>query len=81
MVQEQIDLKEVNKEIKELKRRIDNLSKLFEDMEFARRTEEAYQRHENGDYIETDSEEDFFATLNKEDGKDKRERDFQKNKI
>lgn len=64
MVQEQIDLKEVNKEIKELKRRIDNLSKLFEDMEFARRTEEAYQRHENGDYVETDSEE-FLEELEK----------------
>ncbi len=35
-----------------------------EDLEFARRTEEAYKRHERGEFISMDSE-DFLKELEK----------------
>ncbi len=37
---------------------------IIEDLEFARRTEEAYQRHEAGDFIRKDAKE-FLKELEK----------------
>ena len=53
MAQEQIDLGNMKEEIEKLKKRFE---KLEEDLEFARRTEEAHNRIESGEYISLDSE-------------------------
>ena len=46
-------------------KKAENLTeKMKEDLEFARRTEEAYQRHEKGKFISMDAE-DFFAEMEK----------------
>ncbi len=46
-------------------KKVEDFSKnLEEDLEFAKRTEEAYKKHERGDFIEMDSE-DFLKELEK----------------
>lgn len=47
-----------------LKKEKDFSDKLEEDLEFARRTEEAYKRHERGEFISMDSE-DFLKEIEK----------------
>ncbi|GBE19301.1 MAG TPA: AbrB/MazE/SpoVT family DNA-binding domain-containing protein [Candidatus Pacearchaeota archaeon] len=47
-----------------LKRVQDFDKNIEEDLEFARRTEEAYKRHERGDFIEMDSDE-FLKKMEK----------------
>lgn len=51
---EQITLEKINEKIDNLTREFE---KLKEDLEFAGRTEEAYKRHESGDFIEMDGDE------------------------
>lgn len=58
---EQITLETMNEEIKKLKERF---AKLEEDLEFARRTEEAHDRIEAGEYISIDSD-DLFEKMKK----------------
>lgn len=53
MAQEQIDLKKMHEELKSSK---DELRQLKKDLEFSRRTEEAYTRIESGEYIDVRSE-------------------------
>ena len=50
MEQKQITLNEVYKVLLELKAKMNKMDQYIEDLEFARRTEEAYQRHEAGDF-------------------------------
>tara|TARA_B100002003_G_C13686745_1_gene346424 strand:- start:259 stop:447 length:189 start_codon:yes stop_codon:yes gene_type:complete len=61
MEQKQITIEKMNEEIENLKKRFE---KLEEDLEFSRRIEEAYQRHEAGDVIEMDGEE-FLKEIKK----------------
>ena len=57
-MEQNIDLKSMNKELMNLKKEVSVLKELMgEDLEFARRTEEAFERHESGDLIEMDGEE------------------------
>ncbi len=58
---EQITLEKLNEKINNLTKQFE---KILEDLEFARRTEEAYKRHEEGDFIEMDSEE-FLKEIKK----------------
>lgn len=65
MAQEQLDIKKMNEELMALKKKVAALSKILEeDLEFSRRIEEAYQRHDNGDFIEM-PQEDFLKELEK----------------
>lgn len=53
MEQNQTSLNEIYKILLELKakmQKFDKMDKYIEDLEFARRIEEAYQRHEEGDF-------------------------------
>ena len=52
-------------------KKVDKFDKqLEEDLEFARRTEEAYKRYEKGEFVEMEFD-DFIEMLNKiKDGKD-----------
>ncbi len=46
-------------------KKVQNLTEnIKEDLEFAKRTEEAYKRHERGEFIEMDSE-DFLKEMEK----------------
>ena len=45
-----------------LKRVSDFSSTLEEDLEFAKRTEEAYKKYENGEFVEMDAD-DFFKEM------------------
>lgn len=48
-----------------IKRIMKNLQKLYQkDLEFLKRTEEAYERHKNGDFIEMRDDE-FLKELKK----------------
>lgn len=51
---EQITLEKINERINELNEKFE---KLEEDLEFARRTDEAYERIEAGEYISLDSDD------------------------
>ena len=53
MDQEQITLEDVNKKLLALTKQFEELK---EDLEFARKTEEAYDRIEKGEYISVDSD-------------------------
>ncbi len=53
MDQEQVTLESVNEKLIALTKQFEELK---EDLEFARRTEEAYDRIEKGEYISVDSE-------------------------
>ena len=51
---EQITLEKINEKVNELSRKFE---KLKEDLEFARRTDEAHERIEAGEYIRADSDD------------------------
>jgi len=58
---EQITLEKVNEKLIQLSERFE---KLEEDLLIAKRAEEAYERHKNGDFIKK-SKEDFLKELDK----------------
>ena len=64
MEQKQISLNEIYKVLLDLKAKIQKMNNYIEDLEFARRTEESYQRHKAGDFIEI-GEEEFLEELEK----------------
>ena len=67
MEQKQITLNEIYKKLVKIEATMEKLKKIdryIEDLEFARRTEEAYQRHEAGEFIEMDKKE-FLKELKK----------------
>jgi uncharacterized protein YPO0396 len=64
MEQEQITLESLKKELIELKKDVESLKSLKEDLEFARRTEEAYQSIEKGEGIEMEFD-DFLKEIKK----------------
>jgi len=67
MEQKQITLNDVYAKLIALEKsmkKLDKIDQYLEDLEFARRTEEAYQRHEAGEFIEMD-EKGFFEELEK----------------
>jgi outer membrane murein-binding lipoprotein Lpp len=51
---EQISVKELNEKIEKLR---GEFEKMKEDLEFARRTDEAYDRIKSGEYISVDSDD------------------------
>ena len=62
--EKQISLEEIYKKLENLEVFMKKFEQVIEDIEFARRTEEAYKRHEEGDFIEMDSEK-FLKELKK----------------
>ncbi|MFH1425734.1 MAG: hypothetical protein ABIG28_03360 [archaeon] len=53
MVQQQVSLQQIYAKLLQLEhsmKKLDKVDQYIEDLEFARRTEEAYQRHEAGDF-------------------------------
>jgi len=64
MEQKQVSLNEIYKILLELKSKMQNIDQYLEDLEFARRTEEAWQRHDRGEFIQIDSEK-FLKEIKK----------------
>ena len=65
MVQKQVSLEEIYKILIELKakmQKLDRMDRYMEDLEFARRIEEAYQRHDSGDF-KVKSSKEFLKEL------------------
>ena len=68
MAQTQVSLEEIYKILIELRtkmQKFDKVDQYLEDLEFARRTEEAWQEIDTGKYTKYNSPEDFLATLKK----------------
>lgn len=62
---EQLNLEKMNKEIISLKREMARMKAILEDdLEFARRTEEAWERHDRGEFTSMDGEE-FLKEIKK----------------
>ncbi len=61
---QQVSLEKIYKKLENLEIFMKKFEQFAEDMEFARRTEEAYRRHEEGDFMEMDSEK-FLKELGK----------------
>jgi len=60
-----MNLAEMNREIVAMKKQMEQMRKAIEeDLEFARRTEEAYKRHERGDFIEMNGDK-FIKEMKK----------------
>ena len=64
MGQQQITLEDVYEKVSKIEIFMSKMDQYLEDLEFARRTEEAYQRHEAGDFIELD-EKEFLKEMKK----------------
>ena len=61
---QQISLEKIYKKLENLENLMKRFEKFAEDLEFARKTEEAYKRHEEGNSKEMNSEE-FLRKLKK----------------
>jgi len=57
MEQKQVSLNDVYKVLLDLKAKMNKMDQYIEDLEFARRTEEVYQRHEAGEFKQKSSKE------------------------
>ncbi len=65
---EQMNLNQLNMEIIALKKQMNEIQKFIsEDLEFARRTEEAWQEIDEGKCTTHNSPEEFFESLKNED--------------
>jgi len=61
---EQVNLEKLNMEVMALKAQLNTIQKFIqEDLEFARRTEEAWQEIDEGKFTKYDSAEEFFDSL------------------
>ncbi len=65
MEQKQISLNEIYKILLELKSKMQNIDQYLEDLEFARRTEEAWKEIDEGKYTKYNSPEEFLKTFKK----------------
>ncbi|MBI4116222.1 hypothetical protein HY449_00585 [Candidatus Pacearchaeota archaeon] len=61
---QQVSLEKIYEKLENLEVFMKKFEQFAEDMEFARQTEEAYRRHEEGDFAEMDSEK-FLKELKK----------------
>ncbi len=73
MEQNQVSLNEIYKVLLELKGKMQKMDQYIEDLEFARRTEEAWQEVDEGKYTEYNSPEDFLATFKEKNAYNKRD--------
>jgi len=64
MKNEQASLESIYKKLLNLELFMKKFERLAEDLEFAKKTEEAYSRHEGGDFIEMESGE-FLKDIKK----------------
>ena len=64
MTQEQIDIKKMHEELQALKIKVAELNSLKEDFEFARRTEEAWERIEKCESVAMEFDE-FIKEIKK----------------
>ena len=62
MEQKQVSNEEIYRVLIELKAKMQKMDQYLEDLEFARRTEEAYQRHEAGEF-KVKSSKEFLKEL------------------
>ena len=63
MDQKQISLNEIYVKLLELEKSMKKMDQYIEDLEFARRTEEAWQEIDEGKYTKYNSPEEFLATF------------------
>ncbi|MBI2043214.1 hypothetical protein HYT25_02385 [Candidatus Pacearchaeota archaeon] len=61
---QKVSLEKIYKKLENLELFMKKFEQFAEDLEFARRTEEAYRKHEEGDFVEMDSEK-FLKELKK----------------
>ena len=66
MEQKQITLNDIYAKLIVSEKTMKKMDQYMEDLEFARRTEEAWQEIDEGKYTNYDSPEEFFATLKKD---------------
>lgn len=69
MAQTQVSLEEMYKILIYLKTKMEKMDQYIEDLEFARRTEEAWQEIDAGKYTTYNSLEEFLATLKEKNAK------------
>ncbi len=72
MVNKQISLNEIYQKLVKIEaalKRLEKVDSYIEDLEFARRTEEAWAEIDAGKYTRYDSAEDFLTTLKGKDAK------------
>jgi len=72
MEQKQASLNEIYKILVELKVKMQKMDQYIDDLEFARRTEEAWQEIDKGEYTSYNSPEEFLETLKEKNAKDTR---------
>ena len=65
MENKQVSLEEMHKILLYLKAKMQKMDQYLEDLEFARRTEEAWQEIDAGKYTSYKSPEEFLATFKK----------------
>ena len=70
MESKQVTLNDVYGKLILLEKSMKKMDQYIEDLEFARRTEEAWQEIEEGKYIKYDSPEEFLATFRDKDADD-----------
>lgn len=69
MEQKQVTLEEMHKILLYLKSKMQKMDQYIEDLEFARRTEEAWKEIDEGKYTQYNSTEEFLATLKNKNAK------------
>ena len=72
MEQTPVSLNEIYKILIELKAKMQKMDQYIDDLEFARRTEEAWQEIDKGEYTSYNSPEEFLETLKEKNAKDTR---------
>ena len=72
MEQKQASLNEIYKILVELKVKMQKMDQYIDDLEFARRTEEAWQEIDKGEYKSYNSPEEFLETFKEKNAKDTR---------
>ena len=72
MEQTQASLGEIYKILIELKAKMQKMDQYIDDLEFARRTEEAWKEIDRGEYTSYDSPEAFLETLKEKNAEDTR---------
>jgi len=72
MEQKQATMEEMHKILLYLKSKMQKMDQYIDDLEFARRTEEAWQEIDKGEYTSYNSPEEFLETLKEKNAKDTR---------
>ena len=69
--QQKVSLEQIYLVLKKLETKMQKMDQYLEDLEFARRTEEAWQEIDAGKYTQYGPPKEFLATLKKKNAKNK----------